>query len=311
MMATRNRPAGSESRVDRAGRSIAPLDLRSALVGLLMIAVGGLSIGPAPAVAQLNDGLPKALQEVGVDEHLDEVLPDLAFTDDQGRPVQLRDYFGRGKPVILSFNYSNCPMLCSLQLTGLFTTLKQVELTAGQDFELVSVSIDPKETTDKARATKAKYVEFYERDPSGRGIHFLTGDDATIRRLAKAAGVRYKYVEERKEYAHTAVFLIITPERHIARYVYGIEYLPQTLRLSLVEAADGRIGTTTDRIMLYCFHYDPEGGRYTFAAIAIMRVGGALMVAALGIWLIPRWLRDWLSPPAPVDAPAGPSPPPG
>lgn len=233
-----------------------------------------------------------ALEGVGVEEHLNAVLPlDEQFTNDTGRSIRLQELFDGERPVILSLNYSNCPMLCSLQLNGLIEALQQVQLNVGDDFQLVSVSIDPLETTIRARETKQRYMKDYGRPGTGHGWHFLTGRKDSIDRLAESVGFGYEYIPERKEYAHAAVFMICTPDGRISRYIYGVRFDPQTVRLSLVEAADGKIGTTLDQVLLYCFHYDATAGSYAATAVSIMKVGGGVTVVALLAGLVPWWFR--------------------
>jgi protein SCO1/2 len=195
-------------------------------------------------------------------------------------------------PIILTLNYSDCPMLCSMQLNGVVQAMKQVDWTAGKEFRVVTVSLDPTETPDRARKTKARYLTQYGRPEATGGWHFLTGSEANIRAVADAIGFRYGYNEKREEWVHPAAISIMTPDAVIARYLYGIEYHPKTLRLSLVEASEGKIGTTVDRLILYCFHYDETEGRYAPVAFNIMRVGGALAVVLLGGFLGALWLNE-------------------
>ncbi|EAQ77695.1 SCO family protein [Blastopirellula marina] len=236
---------------------------------------------------------PQELRDLTIIEHSNDLLPlDLTFRDDAGETVRLGDYFQGKNPVILSMNYSNCPMLCQVQLNGLVTGLDRVIWTAGQEYQVISVSIDPAETPEKALKTKEKYLELYGRPESADGWHFLTGDKASIQKLADAIGFQFRYVPERNEYAHPALLTLCTPDGRISRYMYGVEFPPQTLRLSLVEASEGKIGTTTDRFLLFCFHYDPSTGAYGPVAMNIMKVGGASMLAALLMYLAPYWLAS-------------------
>lgn len=236
---------------------------------------------------------PKELRDLTVIEHPNEKLPlDLTFRDDQGKTVRLGDYFQGKNPVILSMNYSSCPMLCRVQLNGLVEGLDRVVWTAGQEYQIISVSIDPTETPEKAHETKEKYLQQYGRPESADGWHFLVGSQENIRQLADAIGFPFRYVPERKEYAHPALLTLCTPDGRISRYMYGIEFPPQTLRLSLVEAGEGKIGTTTDRFLLFCFHYDPSKGAYGPTALNIMKLGGAAMLLALLAYLVPYWLAS-------------------
>ncbi|MFG0334309.1 MAG: SCO family protein [Maioricimonas sp. JB049] len=233
-----------------------------------------------------------ALEGVGVEEHLNAVLPlDETFTNDAGRTIRVRELFDGERPVILSLNYSNCPMLCSLQLNGLMEVLQKLRLDIGDDFQFVSVSIDPLESTIRARETKQRYMKQYGRPGTGHGWHFLTGRKDAIDRLAESVGFGFEYVPERKEYAHAAVFMICTPDGRISRYIYGVQFDPQTVRLSLVEAADGKIGSTLDQVLLFCFHYDSAAGSYAATAVGIMKFGAGVTVLALLVGLVPLWMR--------------------
>jgi protein SCO1 len=237
--------------------------------------------------------LPKRLENIDVVEHPNADIPrELEFMDDTGRPVKLGSYFDGKLPVILTLNYSSCPMLCSLILNGMVTALKEVDLTAGKDFRIVTVSLDPAETPATAARTKDRYLSHYGRPEARQGWHFLTGSEQSIQALAHTVGVRYGYNEKRKEYVHPAVLTLVTPQGRVARYLYGIEFLPKTLRLSLLETSEGKIGTTFDRLILYCFHYDASEGRYAPAAVNIMRLGGGLTAALLAGFLATMWMGE-------------------
>jgi len=238
---------------------------------------------------------PAALTETEVVEHLNEELPlDLQFVDDTGRAIRLGDCFEGDIPVVLSMNYSNCPMLCVLQLNGMINSLKEVDLVAGKDYRIVSVSLDPNEKPEQARATKEKYLESYGSKADPDGWRFLTGHEASIGRLSNALGIEYVYLPKKKEYSHPAVFTTCTPDGRISRYHYGIEFPPNTLRLSLVEASEGKIGNAFDKFLLICFHYDAEEGRYAPVARNIMKVGGGLGILGLGLifWACHRVARS-------------------
>jgi protein SCO1 len=245
----------------------------------------------SPAWAQRTEPPPKELEGVGVTEHLGERIPtDLEFTDSDGKPVELKSLFDGKRPVMLTLNYSNCPMLCSLQLDGLFDAMKRMTWDIGDKFQMVTVSFDPLETPERARMTKQKYLQIYRRAGAAEGWHFLTGREEAIKKLAAAVGFRYRYLPEKRQYVHAAVTFILTPDGRLSRYLYGVEYDPQTLRLSLVEAADGKIGSTTDQILLFCFHYDAAKGRYGPAAFRLMQLGGgATVLIVVGvIWTLRR-----------------------
>jgi protein SCO1/2 len=246
---------------------------------------------PKAAVAQRAEPLPNELKGVGVTEHPGGRIPlDLEFIDSNDMPVSLKQFFDGRRPVVLTLNYSNCPMLCSLQLTGLFEAMKKMPWAIGDQFEMVTVSFDPLETPERAQLTKQKYLEIYHRAGAAEGWHFLTGREEAIKKLAAAVGFRYRYSEAKRQYFHVAVTFILTPDGRMSRYLYGVEYDPQTLRLSLLEAADGKIGSTMDQILLFCYHYDAETGRYGPAAFRLMRWGGGLTVLCVGcaIWILRR-----------------------
>lgn len=251
-----------------------------------------LLLAALPASAQRLEPV-EELEGVGITEHLGGAVPmDLEFVDDEGRTVTLGDYFDGTRPVILTMNYSSCPMLCSLHLNGLVDGMKELPLSIGEEFEVVTVSLDPLETTTLARKTKQRYLSAYGREGAGEGWHFLTGKQSAIRALADTIGFGYRYVETRKEYAHTAATFVLAPEGTLSRYLYGVIYEPKTLRLSLVEASEGKIGSTIDRLILFCFHYDATEGRYGPAAIKIMQAGGGLTLLVLGLGLLRFWRRE-------------------
>ncbi len=252
-----------------------------------------LAVNPPSAPAQRSEPLPSELQEVGITEHLDAKIPlDLEFADEQGNPVKLQDFFSGKKPVALTMNYSNCPMLCSLQLNGLFEGLKKMPWDMGDQFEMITVSIDPVETPERARATKQKYLKLYRRSGATEGYHCLTGRDENIKALADAVGFHYKYDPDTREYRHAAATFILTPDGRVSRYLYGVQYDPQTLRLSLAEASEGKVGSTMDQILLFCFQYDAERGRYGPAAVQLMRLGGGLTVLILAGTILIYRRRD-------------------
>jgi protein SCO1/2 len=255
------------------------------------LSFGLLALG-APAFAQV---VPAYQETEGVEviEHVDDRLPlDLRFTNERGVAVKLGDYFTGEKPVILTLNYSSCPMLCSLQLNGMIEALRSIEETAGNEFDLVTVSIDPQENFQRAAETRQKYLLSYGRPAAQGAWRFLTGDEASIRKLAAAVGFGYRYLPEAKEYVHAAVFMACTPDGRISRYIYGVQIAPETLRYSLIEAGEGRVGSALERILLYCFHYDPATGRYGPAAVKLMRLGAGVTVVALGLCLFGMWRRE-------------------
>jgi len=274
-------------------------DRRSRVCTHSIVFVLGLLLGAPIANARalvlgpVVDPSPAAvLKDVGIDQRLNEPLPlDLTFRDEAGHDVQLGQYFGR-RPVILALVYYECPMLCTLTLNGLASALRVLSFNAGNQFEVVVVSFNPAETPALAAAKKKAYLERYDRPGTEDGWHFLTGDDAAIKRLTAAAGFRYTYVAAQKQYAHAAGIIVATPQGRIARYFFGVEYAPRDLRLGLVEASQNQIGSAVDQLLLYCFHYDPATGKYGAIVLNIMRLGGAATVLALGAFMIIMWRRE-------------------
>ncbi|HTA89575.1 MAG TPA: SCO family protein [Polyangiaceae bacterium] len=267
----------------------------TALIAALLLATPAARADLVPESEQVQhtDATPRRLRGVDVKEHLAAPVPmDLGFSDENGKPVTLKDYFDGNVPVILTMNYSNCPMLCSLQLTALVEGLKKVDWTAGKEFRMVTVSYDPTETEQLAQRTKARYLAQYARPGSENGWHFLHGSENNVRALASALGISYSYNEARKEYAHPATVVFATPSGKIDRYLYGLDYPEKTLRLSLVESSEGKIGTTVDQLILFCFHYDANEGRYAPIASNIMRAGGGVTVFLLAGFLTVLWRRD-------------------
>jgi protein SCO1/2 len=224
---------------------------------------------------------PSLLRDVGLDQRLGEQLPlNLSFRDENGKRAALSQYFEK-KPVILSLVYYDCPMLCTQVLSGLITSMKQISLNAGKDFTVITLSIDPSEKPELARAKHEVYTGIYDRPGAVEGWHFLTGDEPEIKQLAAAAGFRYAYDPATRQFAHASGIMVATPEGRLTRYLYGVNYSPRDLRLSLVEAAENRIGTTVDQILLYCYHYDPATGRYGFVIARIIKLAGVLTTIAL------------------------------
>lgn len=254
-------------------------------------ALAAVLCGATTTRAQLNSQLDD-LEGVGIDEQLGAELPlDTKLRDSSGRTIQVRELFDGRRPVILSLNYSDCPMLCQLQLNGLVDALRQMAWRPGTEFKIASLSINPLETPQRAQQTKRRYVQAYGRPETAAGWHFLTGDTPSIASVANAVGFRFKYIRERQEYAHAAALIICTASGKVSRYLYGVVYDPQTLKLALVEAGEGRIGSTLDRILLYCFHYDAASGRFAPVARRIMRIAAGLTLALLLTALLPIWFK--------------------
>jgi protein SCO1 len=233
--------------------------------------------GPAPGTP--SSMTPPQLADVTFKQRLDEMLPlDARFVDDQGRSVALGDYFGKGRPVILAFVYYECPMLCTQVMNGLSSALKVMPFAAGRDFDVVLISFDPRDTPAAAAAKKRAHLEYWSAEKDAASWHLLTGDEATIRRATAAAGFSYRWDERSGQFAHVSGVLVATPEGRLSRYFYGVEYSPNELRLALVDSGQGRVGNAIDELLLYCFHYDPESGRYGLVVMNLVRLGGIATV---------------------------------
>lgn len=245
--------------------------------------------GGAPESGSTSVGLPPVLKKVGIDQKLNEQVPlDAVFKDEQGREVRLGEYF-KGKPVVLSLVYYTCPMLCNQILNGMLSSFRQISFNAGEEFEVVNVSFDPKDTPSIAAAKKQTYIKAYNRAGGEAAWHFLTGDEANIRKLADAVGFHYLWDAQTQQYAHASGIMIATPDGKLARYFYGVEYPPRDLRLGLVEASHRKIGTPVDTLMLYCYHYDPSTGKYGAVVMNIIRVAGVLTLLGIaGLLLVLR-----------------------
>jgi len=225
---------------------------------------------------------PPYLQNVGIEQKLDgRVPPDLAFVDDTGSSVKLGDYFGK-KPLILNLVYYTCPMLCGEELSGLSASMKMIKFDVGKEFEVVTVSFNPKETPEMAAAKKKEFVRRYGRAGAESGWHFLTGSPDSINALTKAVGFQYQYDPRNNQYAHATAIMVLTPEGRISRYFYGVDFPPKDLRMGLVEASSGKIGNPVDQVLLYCYHYDPATGKYGAVVSNILKIGGALTILILG-----------------------------
>ena len=257
-----------------------------------------------PYEARAPNGLPKALNGVGIDQKLGQQLPlDLALIDENGKSVKLGDYFGK-KPVVLSLVYYQCPMLCNQILNGMVTAFKVMAFKPGEEFEVVTVSFDPRETPALAAAKKSTYVNYLpeaRRAGAAAGWHFLTADEANIAQLTKAVGFRYHWDAATNQFAHASAIYVTTPEGKLARYFYGIEYAPRDLRLGLIEAADNKIGSPMDQLLLYCYHYDPATGKYGARVMNLMRVGGVATLIGVVVMLFAMRRRGS----APIDLQTG------
>ena len=253
--------------------------------------------GGRPESGNPSTGLPPALQEVRIEQKLDQQLPlYLVFRDESGQEVQLGKYFGQ-KPVVLAFVYYDCPMLCTQILNAMISSFRVLPFQVGKEFDVVTVSFDPRESSALASAKKKVYVDYLpERMRAGanEGWHFLTGDQASIAKLTEAAGFHYRYDEATKQFAHASAIMVTTPQGKLSRYFYGVDYPARDLRLGLIESSQNKIGSPVDQLLLYCYHYDPATGKYGAAVMRVMRIAGVLTllgIIAMLFLLKPRYTR--------------------
>jgi protein SCO1/2 len=236
--------------------------------------------------------MPAPLREIGFDQNIDQKLPfDAVFRDEDGRTVTMGSYYG-SRPIVLAFVYYTCPMLCTQVLNAITSTAATLSLDAGKDFDLVFVSIDPRETSAQAAAKKAEYLHRYKRPGTDHGWHFLTGDEPQITRLAHAAGFKYVWDQQTQQFAHPTGVIVTTPDGRLARYLFGIEYGPRDLRLALVEASEGKVGSVVDNLLLYCYHYDPMTGRYGIYVMRTLRIAGVATVLLIGTFIVVMVRRE-------------------
>jgi protein SCO1/2 len=236
---------------------------------------------------------PIGLEFVGIEQHLNAEVPgDLPFKDELGNPVKFGDYFGNGRPVILNLGYYQCPMLCGELLQGLTGSMKVLTLELGRDYDVVTVSFDPRETTEMAAAKKRDMMKRYGRPNGAAGWHFLTGPAESINALTKAVGFQYQFDTKTQQYAHATAIVILTPDRHIAEYFYGVEFSPKDMRLGLVQASQGKIGNVTDAVLLYCYHYDPRTGKYGALISNILKLAAVATMLILGTFMLVMFRAD-------------------
>lgn len=256
-------------------------------VALLSVALA------APVEAQQSGQMRREFDGVGIDEKLGETIPmDLTFRTAEGDTVTLGHYFDGDRPVMLTLNYYDCPMLCPMMLDEYTRTLKNIDWVPGEQFEAVTVSFDPDETPAMARRQKQSYVEILDKPGAGKGWHFLTGDEAAIEALLDAVGYRIRKIEGKDEYAHPTAVMFLSGSGKVTRYIYGMEIPPSDTRQALVEASNGTVGNVVDKIRLYCYQFDPNANSYTADAFAIMRIGGVLATVLLGGLLFIFWRRE-------------------
>jgi protein SCO1/2 len=249
--------------------------MRGVAIALLLLAVS--------AFADNASTPPKLPGKVGIDQKLNAQLPlGAMFRDETGRVVRLNEYINGKRPVLLVFMYYRCPMLCSMVMEGVTSTLTELTFNAGKEFEVVTISIDPRDTPADAAAKKEKYVKRYGRLETANGWHFLTGPESAIHQVTDAAGFHYAYDPQLNQFAHGATLMVLTPQGRMSRYLYGFEYKPRDVRLALVEASANKIGTPVDQILLLCYHYEPATGKYSRSAMNVMRAGGLATIVGLG-----------------------------
>jgi len=270
-----------------------------------LLSAAFLLLAPAFAAARSEAPAPSSIvAQVGIDQKLGDSVPlDLVFRDEAGSPVRLGQYFGGKKPVLLSLVYYRCPGLCTMTLNGMASAFKPLKFSAGQEFDVVTVSIDPKETPELAAEKKAQYLKRYGRAGAEAGWHFLTGEETAIRALAQSVGFRYVYHPQTDQYTHAAGIMLLTPGGKVARYFYGLEYSARDLRLAMVEASEERIGTLADAVSLLCYQYDPMTGKYGVAIMRAIRTGAVLTMVGLGTFIVLMVRREKRPAPAPAPVP--------
>lgn len=261
--------------------------------------------GARPASGNPSTGLPAPLQEVRIEQKLDQQLPlDLVFRDESGREVKLGQYFGQ-KPVVLAFVYYDCPMLCTQVLNGMVSSFRVLPFQVGKEFEVVTISFDPRETPELAHKKKNVYINYLPekmRADAANGWHFLTGDEANIAKITDAAGFRYRYDEKTQQFAHASAIMLTTPHGKLSRYYYGIEYAPRDVRLGLIESSANKIGSPVDQLLLYCYHYDPATGKYGAVVMNIMRIAGVITLFGIVLMLFLLKARNPVATPKPGGA---------
>jgi len=245
--------------------------------------------GARPETGNPSTGLPTALRDVKIEQKLDQQLPlDLVFRDESGQPVKLGQYFGK-KPVVLAFVYYDCPMLCTQVLNGMVTSFRVLPFQIGNEYDVVTVSFDPRETSVLAAAKKKVYVNYLPdrmHANASNGWHFLTGDQESIAKLTDAAGFRYQYDEATKQFAHASGIMLTTPQGKLSRYFYGVDFPARDLRLGLIESSENKIGSRVDQLLLYCYHYDPASGKYGAPIMKVMRIAGVMTMIGIAAMLL-------------------------
>jgi len=251
----------------------------------------GADVGGQPPGTS-SELVPDVLEKVGIDQKLNAQVPlDAVFRDEAGRQVKLGEFFGK-RPVVLSLVYYECPMLCTQVLNGAVAAFKVLNFGIGDEYEVVTISFDPKETPKMATAKKETYLAKYGRPEGAKGWHFLTGDQPAIEALASSVGFRYVFDQASQQYVHASALMVLTPDGRVSKYFYGIDYPPKDLRLGLIEASGGKIGTPVDQVLLYCYHYDPHSGKYSMVVMNVLRLAGVVTVALIGGFIVAMWSLD-------------------
>ncbi len=275
------------------------LRLTAALAALLLSATGAAaqmtgapSLGYKREAGASASSMPAPLREIGFDQNIGHRLPlDAEVIDESGNVTRIGRFFG-SRPVVLVFAYYSCPMLCSQVINGLASAVGVLSLRPGRDFDVIVVSFDPRDTPSAAASKKAQYLERYTNEGAAAASHFLTAPPASIESLTRSAGFRYVWDQQTQQFAHPTGVIVVTPDGHLARYLFGIEYGPRDLRLALVEASQGKLGSIADTLLLYCYHYDPMTGRYGVVIMRTLRVAGASTVLALGAFVFVMFRRE-------------------
>lgn len=266
----------------------------------VMTALVCLAGAPHGAIAQprvplggsgADPGIPKELAGIEILDHAGRDVPrDVMLTDQDGQKVRFGDYFDGRRPVVLVLAYYECPMLCSLVLKGVLDEMKQLRWTAGEEYRVVVLSFDPRDTPAKAAAKRLNHVDAYHREVNNRGWDFLVGDQASVKTIADAVGFQYRWDEREKQFAHAAGGFVLTPSGRISRTLYGMSF--PDMRLALLEASEGKTGTVSEKVLLFCFHYDPVARGYVLATLRLMKAGGALTVLVLALFLLRFWRAE-------------------
>jgi len=274
-----------DKHIDGVGKGLARILVAALILGCTSICGFGqpMSKGIMSPPANVR---PPGLKNVAVEQRLNEQIPpQLIFRDETGKTVRLADYFGR-RPMILNLVYYQCPMLCGEVLSGLESALRILRFDVGKEFDVLTISFDPRETPEMATAKKAEFLQRYKRPGAELGWHFLTGPQASIAALTKAAGFQYEYIEKTGQFAHATAIMILTPSGRISQYYYGVEFAPKDLRLGLVQASDNKIGTLVDQVLLYCYHYDPATGKYSAIITRIIRLSAIATILVIGVMFV-------------------------